>query len=50
MQGDWYRTKDIMLNGPDWIIDEIKASGLSGRGGAGFSPAEPSIPSCPRKV
>jgi NADH dehydrogenase (ubiquinone) flavoprotein 1 len=24
------------LNGPDWIIDEIKKSGLRGRGGAGF--------------
>ena len=22
--------------GPDWIIDEIKKSGLRGRGGAGF--------------
>jgi len=36
-RGDWYRTKDILLNGPDWIIEEIKASGLRGRGGAGFS-------------
>eukprot|EP01017_Pseudomicrothorax_dubius_P006337 TRINITY_DN1178_c0_g1_i1.p1 TRINITY_DN1178_c0_g1~~TRINITY_DN1178_c0_g1_i1.p1 ORF type:complete len:467 (+),score=118.26 TRINITY_DN1178_c0_g1_i1:20-1420(+) len=35
-RGDWYRTKDIILNGQDWIIDEIKASGLRGRGGAGF--------------
>lgn len=25
-----------MLKGPDWIINEIKASGLRGRGGAGF--------------
>jgi NADH:ubiquinone oxidoreductase subunit F (NADH-binding) len=24
------------LNGQDWIIDEIKKSGLRGRGGAGF--------------
>jgi NADH dehydrogenase (ubiquinone) flavoprotein 1 len=24
------------LNGPDWVIDEIKKSGLRGRGGAGF--------------
>ena len=23
--------------GPDWLIDEIKASGLRGRGGAGFN-------------
>ena len=34
--GDWYRTKDILLKGHDWIISEIKASGLRGRGGAGF--------------
>ena len=25
-----------MANGQDWIIDEIKKSGLRGRGGAGF--------------
>lgn len=36
MQGDWHRTKDIIANGPDWIINEIKLSGLRGRGGAGF--------------
>ncbi|KRX10490.1 hypothetical protein PPERSA_08792 [Pseudocohnilembus persalinus] len=35
-RGDWHQTKDILLNGQDWIIDEIKASGLRGRGGAGF--------------
>lgn len=35
-RGDWHRTKDILLNGPDWIINEIKLSGLRGRGGAGF--------------
>jgi len=34
--GDWYRTKDIILKGHDWLINEIKASGLRGRGGAGF--------------
>lgn len=34
--GDWHRTKDILLKGHDWIISEIKASGLRGRGGAGF--------------
>ncbi|KAI4113683.1 MAG: hypothetical protein LQ338_008130 [Usnochroma carphineum] len=34
--GDWYKTKDIILKGHDWIISEIKASGLRGRGGAGF--------------
>lgn len=31
-----YRTKDIVLKGTDWIIDQMKKSGLRGRGGAGF--------------
>lgn len=35
-RGDWYRTKDILALGADGIIDEIKKSGLRGRGGAGF--------------
>jgi len=35
-RGDWYRTKDIISKGSDWIINEIKLSGLRGRGGAGF--------------
>eukprot|EP00190_Bangiopsis_sp_CCMP1999_P001590 CAMPEP_0198727768 /NCGR_PEP_ID=MMETSP1475-20131203/5104_1 /TAXON_ID= ORGANISM="Unidentified sp., Strain CCMP1999" /NCGR_SAMPLE_ID=MMETSP1475 /ASSEMBLY_ACC=CAM_ASM_001111 /LENGTH=482 /DNA_ID=CAMNT_0044489901 /DNA_START=15 /DNA_END=1463 /DNA_ORIENTATION=+ len=35
-RGDWYRTKDIVVKGRDWIINGIKASGLRGRGGAGF--------------
>jgi NADH dehydrogenase (ubiquinone) flavoprotein 1 len=35
-RGDWYRTKDIITNGADWIINEVKTSGLRGRGGAGF--------------
>lgn len=35
-RGDWYRTKDIITMGWEWIIDEIKLSGLRGRGGAGF--------------
>jgi NADH dehydrogenase (ubiquinone) flavoprotein 1 len=35
-RGDWYRTKDLILKGRDWIVDEIKKSGLRGRGGAGF--------------
>jgi NADH dehydrogenase (ubiquinone) flavoprotein 1 len=34
--GDWYKTKEIILKGHDWLINEIKASGLRGRGGAGF--------------
>jgi len=35
-RGDWHRTKDILLKGDTWIIDNIKKSGLRGRGGAGF--------------
>lgn len=35
-RGDWHNTKDILGMGPDWIIQEIKDSGLRGRGGAGF--------------
>lgn len=35
-RGDWHRTKDMLSLGRDWILDEIKASGLRGRGGAGF--------------
>lgn len=34
--GDWHKTKEIIQKGHDWIISEIKASGLRGRGGAGF--------------
>ena len=33
MRGDWYRTKDLLQWGPDGIVNEIKASGLRGRGG-----------------
>ncbi|XP_074661366.1 NADH dehydrogenase [ubiquinone] flavoprotein 1, mitochondrial-like [Tubulanus polymorphus] len=35
-RGDWYKTKEIVLKGHDWILKEISASGLRGRGGAGF--------------
>ncbi|MET4699674.1 NADH-quinone oxidoreductase subunit F [Constrictibacter sp. MBR-5] len=35
-RGDWNGTKDILLKGRDWIIDEMKKSGMRGRGGAGF--------------
>eukprot|EP01035_Chromulina_nebulosa_P017255 gene17255-22786_t len=35
-RGDWYRTKDLLWQGPDWLISELKNSGLRGRGGAGF--------------
>jgi NADH-quinone oxidoreductase subunit F len=35
-RGDWDNTKDLMIRGQDQIIEDIKASGLRGRGGAGF--------------
>ena len=35
-RGDWDDTKKLMGLGQDAIIDEIKNSGLRGRGGAGF--------------
>jgi len=35
-RGDWDGTKEILERGRDKIIDEMKASGLRGRGGAGF--------------
>ena len=35
-RGDWDETKALMAIGQDAIIEEVKASGLRGRGGAGF--------------
>ena len=35
-RGDWEDTKSLLAMGQDGIIDAIKASGLRGRGGAGF--------------
>lgn len=35
-RGDWHKTKEIILKGHEWIIKEMKESGLRGRGGAGF--------------
>lgn len=36
-RGDWRNTKDLLAIGQDNIIEQVKASGLRGRGGAGFS-------------
>ena len=35
-RGDWDGTKDLILKGRDWLVNEVKNSGLRGRGGAGF--------------
>ena len=35
-RGHWNGTQKFLENGRDWIIEEIKSSGLRGRGGAGF--------------
>ena len=36
-RGDWDGTKELILKGREWIVEEIKKSQLRGRGGAGFS-------------
>jgi len=35
-RGDWDGTAGIIKKGRDWIVEEMKASSLRGRGGAGF--------------
>ncbi|MEM8813421.1 MAG: NADH-quinone oxidoreductase subunit NuoF [Pseudomonadota bacterium] len=35
-RGQWDGIKEMIAMGPDWVVDQIKASGLRGRGGAGF--------------
>jgi NADH-quinone oxidoreductase subunit F len=35
-RGDWDATKDLILKGRNWIVEQVKESGLRGRGGAGF--------------
>jgi len=39
LRGDWSRTTEFLDNGSTWIVDQIKQSGLRGRGGAGFPTA-----------
>ena len=35
-RGGYQALSKAFENGPDWVIDQVKASGLRGRGGAGF--------------
>ncbi len=35
-RGDWDGTKGLIEKGRDWILEQVKESGLRGRGGAGF--------------
>jgi NADH-quinone oxidoreductase subunit F len=35
-RGDWNGTADIIARGRDTVVEEVKASGMRGRGGAGF--------------
>ncbi len=35
-RGSWDGTRGLLQKGREWIINEMKASGLRGRGGAGF--------------
>jgi NADH-quinone oxidoreductase subunit F len=35
-RGDWDGTGALIAKGRDWLIEEVKNSGLRGRGGAGF--------------
>ncbi len=36
-RGDWSNTKELLAKGQEVIIEEVKQSGLRGRGGAGFA-------------
>ena len=35
-RGAWHLTREMLAQGADWICKQIRASGLKGRGGAGF--------------
>ena len=35
-RGDWDGTRELVAQGRTWIVDEVRKSGLRGRGGAGF--------------
>ncbi len=35
-RGDWDGTNGVLAKGREWIVDQVKDSGMRGRGGAGF--------------
>ena len=35
-RGAWHLTREMLAQGPDWLCNQVKESGLRGRGGAGF--------------
>jgi len=35
-RGDWDKTSALLKKGREWMVEEVKESGLRGRGGAGF--------------
>ena len=35
-RGDWQDTATLLAKGSAWLCEEVLASGLRGRGGAGF--------------
>ena len=35
-RGGWFKTREILEKGSEWILNEVKESELRGRGGAGF--------------
>ena len=35
-RGAWHLTREMLAQEPDWLCNQIKESGLRGRGGAGF--------------
>ena len=36
-RGDWERTAEFVRQGREWLVQQVKDSGLRGRGGAGFA-------------